>query len=123
MRKILLCTFILLMSVLGSKQVKAQLSPKSLFYRCYRHITQSYPPTDHEHIQKVVSGQLNPIDACLMVLDKAKLVSNSNKRIANVNDQEALNVLRTMQSLHHSWLTNKTFPLGGLGYLNETKDL
>lgn len=123
MKKILLSTFVIVISGLSSSVVEAQLSPKAIFHRCYKQITQSYPSTNHALINDVVAGRLDPIAACMRVFDKASLTANGNKRIGNTGDPEALNVLRTMQQLHHSWLTNKTFPLGGLGYLDITKDI
>ena len=121
MKKILLSTLVILGSGMLSQHTWAQLSPKALFVRCYKQITQSYPANNHPGMSSTTTQAA--IDACLNVLDKARFTANGNKRIGNTNDQEALNVLKTMHAVHHSWLTNKTFPLGGLGYLNETKDL
>lgn len=88
------------------------LSDKAVFYRCYRQLTQNFPKPNHPLVQQVEVGSITPAEACMQVLAKADFVTNGNNKISNVNDAEALAVLRTMQSLHYSWLMNKTLPNG-----------
>jgi hypothetical protein len=83
------------------------MSPKSLFYRCYSQITQSYLPPNHPLLSQVQSGNLNPINACLQVLSKANFTTNNNSRISNTSDLEARSVLNTFQRLHYSWFSQR----------------
>lgn len=101
---------IFISSFILSFSAYAVLSNKATFHRCYKQITQTFPTYDNALLAEVAAGTKDPITACLEVLDKARFTANGNKRIGNVNDQEAKSVLRTMQSLHHSWLHTKSLP-------------
>ena len=101
---------ILIVSFLFNLNAHAELSNKAVFHRCYKQITQTFPTYNNTLMTQVSAGTKDPIAACLEVLDKAQFTANGDKRIADVNDQEAKDVLRTMQSLHHSWLHNKSLP-------------
>ena len=86
------------------------LSNVALFQRCYRHMTQTVPDKNSGLFQEVKAGSISALDACESLLNKTNFNSNSNNRLSNPNDEEALNVLRTFNYLHYSWFANKTFP-------------
>lgn len=86
------------------------LSNVAIFQRCYRHLTQTVPNKTSALFQQVKSGSISPLNACESVLNKTSFTANSNNRLSNTNDDEALNVLRTFNYLHYSWFANKTFP-------------
>lgn len=105
-------SLILLLSLtfLSASGFAADLSNKALFFRCYKAIAQSFPASNHPLVQQVENNQIDPIDACIQVLNKAMLTANNNRRIANTGDLEARSVLRTFHNLHYSWFTNKLLP-------------
>jgi len=107
LKKIIL---ILVSIALSSSALCETLSNKAVFYRCYRQITQTFPKPNHPYVQQVVDETITPSQACINILNKALFRANSNNRISNASDKEAIAVLKTMHNLHYSWLTNKTIP-------------
>lgn len=97
----------ILISIVTQSALARPISNEALFRRCYGLITQSYPDYNHPLLNQIRQGTLEPITGCLQVFDKAK--SNSSGQISNTNDQEAREVLNSLQSLHYSWLSVKDF--------------
>lgn len=107
--------------MMSQEAISVELSNKAFFYRCYRQITQQYPNVNNPLVIQVENNQIDPVDACISVLNKALFTANSNRRIANINDEEAMAVLQTFHSLHYSWFKNKLLP--GLGNFTFTGDM
>ncbi len=103
MKKILI--FLILAAVSGI-QAKP-LSNEALFRRCYSLITQRFPGLNHPLLVSVKAGSINPITACLQVLDKAKLTGSGT--VSNTADNEARQVLNNFQSLHYGWMESRNF--------------
>ncbi len=89
-------------------QVQAQnLTEVALFARCYSHITQKSLPLNHALKAQVKAGTLTAVDACMRVLDGAKLNASGGAEGNLVSDTaEARDVLLTMNDFHRSWFPN-----------------
>lgn len=114
----LLAVFIFTIS---SYSYAKNLSNKAIFYRCYSMITQRQPDAKSSIVTQVSNGQLDPIDACMSVLNKANLTANGNTRIASTTNREAINVLTTIHQLHYGFMDKKG-PNEGVGYYRHVKD-
>lgn len=88
-------------------QIQNPLSPIALFNRCYSQITQTRPAYRGVLATQVSNNQIDPITACLQVLDKAKF--NSNGTLAQA-DSVSKSVLKTFHNLHATWFRVKDFP-------------
>lgn len=91
-----------LMPLFMSAQAQ-ELSPQSLFNRCYIQLTGLPIPLNHALMNQVKSGQIKALDACLQILNKAKLQANGE--LNNINDKEAKAVLNTFYSFHRTWFS------------------
>ncbi len=87
-----------------SNAVAEELSELSVFSRCYTHLTQRALPTTHPLRAQVKSGALKATDACLQILDSAKLRANEGTLI-NDNTESRM-VLSTMNGFHRTWFPN-----------------
>ncbi len=84
------------------------LSNIAVYNRCYGKLTNSKPlPTATQTLQ-VANGSLDPITACMNVLNKA-LLTTSGGPLANQADVEAKAVIKTMHNLHASWMQVQDF--------------
>lgn len=92
--------------VLSSAALAQNLTNVQTFRRCYAQVTQSVASDNHPLIASVTNGT-DPITACLRVLDKARFTAVDHTRIDNVDDSEAVSVLRTFHKLHTSWFEKK----------------
>jgi hypothetical protein len=101
--------YVLLIMTFFTTSVMAgsQLDAKAVFYRCYAHLTQSYLMPNDPLLAQVKNGSINPVDACMQVLNRAKFTKNDGRRIADDNDESAKRVLSTMHRLHYSWFTQR----------------
>lgn len=110
--KFLILVFSLL---LFTPHLQAQkISSMEVFYRCYSHIVGKRPVSSHPLIQAVKSGSVTPQDACLQVMEKAKLQSDG--RIRDVNDIEAVSVINNFTKLHVSFFSNRSLGDSGIRY-------
>jgi len=95
---------------LTSKVQAAELDNLQLFYRCYQHLTQTFPEANNPALLLVKNNNKNAIDACMEnVFDLAQL--GSNGLMTNPNNQIARDVISNFQNLHSSWFTHKDLQL------------
>lgn len=85
----------------------SELSPIGIFYRCYGKITQAYPTRENPLVKMIKQGQIDPVDACMQVLEKANFTQNNYTTVENVNDKESIKVLQTISQMHHSFFDRK----------------
>ncbi|WII72906.1 hypothetical protein QJS83_03350 [Bdellovibrio sp. 22V] len=96
--------FALALPSLFSLTASAQeLSPQSLFNRCYIQLTGKPVPLNHSLMNQVKSGKINALDACRTILHKGQLSASGE---VNRNDAEAKAVLNTFYSFHRTWFTS-----------------
>lgn len=104
----------------------SKLSPVALYNRCYAQITGHRPLSNDLLTQQVANNTIAPITACMQVLNKALLTTNTNTTIANTSDAESLSVLRNMHNLHSSWFLANDFTdvdAGVPNWTNGSRDL
>jgi hypothetical protein len=114
-----------LLLILGFSQMTEAraINNKALFRRCYALVTQSFPGANHALLTSVAAGQINPIDACLQVLDKAKL-STTTQTVVATGDTEARRVLNAFHALHYGWMDSRNFTTGNPEINNQsTRDM
>lgn len=118
MRKILI---LFILSAVCEVQARP-LSNDALFRRCYSLVTQRFPGLSHPLLLNVKAGRINPITACLQILDKAQLTGAGT--VSNTADTEAREVLNNFQSLHYGWMEARNFDSEQPSYDNAaTRDL
>lgn len=106
---IITLTFIFIIT--GELQAASEkLSGIPLFVRCYMHLTQTFPSKNNPYRLKVESGQMEPIAACLAILNKTSLSGNSVGVQVDSSDQEQVELLNTFHRLHYSWFSNRYYP-------------
>lgn len=112
----------LLMMLMAAVTAQArEPSNTALFRRCYGLITQSYAEPSHPLMAQVKAGTVDPITACLQVLDRAKLGTDGK---VMTNDAESRKVLNTFHSLHYSWFSVRDFDTSQPGSVRDsTRDL
>lgn len=88
-----------------------KLTPIQLYLRCYSQLTRSQAKESDQIYQRVKSGQVDPVDACMQLLERAKLNKKTSLdyTLDDVQDSVALSVLKTMHDLHRSWFLNTNF--------------
>ncbi|MBT7609064.1 MAG: hypothetical protein HN576_04870 [Bacteriovoracaceae bacterium] len=116
--------FLLILSMLFSLQVTASdLNDIAIFYRCYSQITQKFPDPQLSQIAAVKAGK-DPITACLEIFDSASFANKTHTlKAANVNDDNAKAVLKTMHTLHFSWFAMQFYPEIASQYLTNVNNI
>jgi hypothetical protein len=79
---------------------ESPLGEVALFNRCYQHLTQKRPATGHPLLVAVTAGTMTALDACMSVLDQARLGVDGKVPPGNA---DGLLVLRTLNDFHRSW--------------------
>lgn len=87
-----------------------ELNNKALYVRCYSQLTQSFPKLSSQRFQKVASGEMSAVDACVEVFSLAMLNRSGNRLNVNQGNEEAKSVLQTFHALHTSWFSTKNYP-------------
>lgn len=105
--QIVALTILLLIGVLAEAQTslsQAPLSELAIYNRCYAHLTQKDLPLKHPNIELIRAGTLKGVDACIQLLESAKLNSSGSREGFLLNDNlESRLVLRTFNDLHRTW--------------------
>lgn len=111
--------------LVGMQDAKAvPLSEVALFYRCYYQITGSRVKANDPLLSSVKNGTTTAINACLQVLNLAKLTNTPNSTLVNSTNPIAKKVLANFHRIHASWFNAKDFPvLSSAGYDLDIKDL
>jgi hypothetical protein len=88
------------------------LSPEAIVQRCYGQMVRKRMPKGHELLQRVISGQTLPVDACMEILQKGLLQDKGSGlfELADPEDDEARSVLKTFHDFHRGWLEEAEFP-------------
>lgn len=87
------------------------LSELALFNRCYANITGTRVPFNHNLRASVVAGTITAINACLQVLDSARLNSSAaggEGRLVTDSPQGRL-VLQRFNDFHRTWFPTDNF--------------
>jgi hypothetical protein len=100
-RKILGLKCIVLSTIAFSFAEAVELSPESLYYRCYAHLTRSRPPVNDTRLPLIRSGLKSYIDACMEVFDLGNLDKVSGALV--VETPESIKVLENFNRFHMSW--------------------
>lgn len=80
------------------------LKPIAVFVRCYGQITQTRPLPTNPLYLKVSQGKMDPIEACLSLLDGAALASSgATEGMLNVVSSENRATLKTFNDFHRTW--------------------
>lgn len=87
------------------------ISDLEYFDRCFFLMTKSVPAANDPSLAKLKNKTITAPNACLEVLDRARL--GSNNLIANPNDKVSKAVLRTFNDFHGSWFQSHLNPGGG----------
>lgn len=87
-----------------------ELSESAIYERCYAQLVSDRVAED-SLLNQVRSGQINGSEACVRLLDKARL--RNNGRLQSEDDLVARRVLRNINNFHASWFTNRVFEDGG----------
>ena len=98
-----------------------KLSEPEIFYRCYAHLTSKRLKRNHPLLKQIKRGTLKSEDACLLVLDKAKLQPNG--RLKNINDVESKAVLLSMTKLHTTFFNNRSLKSPSTRFASAANDL
>ncbi|MNK19499.1 hypothetical protein D3C87_377210 [compost metagenome] len=100
------------LAVVFSQNTLAQeLSPQSLFNRCYIQLTGTPVPLGHALMADVKSGKISALNACNSILRKGLLSSSGT---LSVNDKEGKAVLNNFYTFHRTWFPVNNFDsIGG----------
>lgn len=74
------------------------------------HLTQKFPARDNEYRLKVESGEMQPIEACVAILNKTSLSSATPGVQVDSSDEEQVELINTFHRLHYSWFSNRYYP-------------
>lgn len=87
------------------------LSERQIYERCSARLTRSTPIDSDPFASKVSAGKLKGTEACKQLLALGKLDTNGKIIDHNNSAKQALGekILSSMNDLHVSWMTNKTF--------------
>lgn len=85
------------------------ISNLELYVRCYQQISRMRPDLRSPDYVQVKAGQKDPIQACLQLLDLAKLsrVEGDQILLPNANDMLSRNILKTVNDLHLGFFSNR----------------
>ncbi len=83
-----------------------ELTEVALFNRCFSHITRKAPTLDNRFLLDVIENKKTGSQACIEVLNKAKLASNNT--ISNPNDKIAKDILNTFYAVHSAWFLDQS---------------
>ena len=116
---------ILAVSTLFTQEVICQtLNNVQLFARCYSQLTQMTVTANHPQMLAVRDNGKDPVTACMEIFDRTLFTVNNNTRIEDINDEEAVAVLRTMHKFHTTWFDVKDSPGAGSGAATQgTQDM
>lgn len=97
-------------SILFGNFSKAQiLTPQKLYQRCYSQLTQSPVPINDKTMSQIKSGTLNPIDACITLLEEGNLDSlGMIKKDTTVYNPVSQKILQTFHEFHRTWFAVNT---------------
>ena len=114
----------LVLSILFPMAAHAEtLSAEAIYYRCYAQLTGHRAADNDPMLAKLRAGQVKASDACMDLLDSAKLARSQNDYLKLAkNSEEGRAVLARMQELHTTFFAERTFnvpnvalaPIGGL---------
>lgn len=100
-------TALFVLALVFSINTNAQeLSPQSLFNRCYIQLTGSPVPLGHSLMEQVKSGKITALAACSQILNKAALAT-SGALVSK--DAEAKAVLNNFYTFHRTWFPTNNF--------------
>ncbi len=95
------------------------LSELALFNRCYAHLTQKALPLKHALKNQIKSGSMTALNACMQVLDSAKLIESGGSEGKLISDtNESRDVLLSLNDFHRTWFTNDHI-VKAIGYLED----
>ncbi len=114
MRLYLLCLFSVLFSLAATA---ADLKPTEVYAKCHARLSDHPVNMDSAAYKSVEAGTLDPVQACLNLLNRANFVAKAGQRVIdNANDQIALGILRNFDQFHQSWFSS-------ISSLNNATDL
>lgn len=89
---------------------KAQIiSPQKLYQRCYSQLTQSPVPINDKTMSQVKTGSLNPVDACISLLEEGNLDSlGMIKKENSLSNPVSQKILQTFHEFHRTWFAINT---------------
>lgn len=78
-----------------------------LYSKCHGILSDHPVEIDSADYKAVALGDLDPIDACENMFERARFVDRSNRReVANRNDEVAQAIVRKFNQFHSSWFSN-----------------
>lgn len=102
-----ICLWALFHSVFGLSET----SDLQIFYRCYSQLTQSYPMPNDQNLIKIEAGELDPIEACMSMLNAVEMTSTDGNIYTLKDQSQPLNIkiANTFHDLHYSWFSVRQF--------------
>jgi hypothetical protein len=80
-----------------------ELSPIALFNRCYGTIVRERLPKSHRFYHDVKSGDMDPVDACMQVLEDSQFSEQSP------DPTEKVKVIQTFSDFHRRWFQTDNY--------------
>ncbi|MCB9073573.1 MAG: hypothetical protein H6623_08120 [Bdellovibrionaceae bacterium] len=101
--------FLFLFSLFYTNHVFAfdTLPPAEIYAKCYAKISDHPVEFNTTMYQNVITGKIDPIVACMSLLNKAMFTKQQdNKRQIAANNEMTKSIVRTFHQLHLSWFSN-----------------
>lgn len=102
-------SILMILSTITVNTVYAQtnLSNTEIYAKCYAKISDMPVEMNSADYIAVAQGKLNPVTACMKLLDKAMFKAEGDKSvIANKSDVLSRSILRNFHQFHLSWFTS-----------------
>lgn len=96
-----------------SSQEGNSLSEADIYRRCYGQMVRSIPKSDDPRLLAIKSGTLSAVDACVQLLNLAKIDQSSNYQVA-VDNSIGKAIQKTFFVFHSSFFSKKDFGIGGI---------
>jgi hypothetical protein len=102
---ITLCTSLLLF--IADVSANQSMRPVEIYAKCYLRLTDQPVDVDSGSYTQVKSGQLDPVEACTALLDRATFVNQGGqRRLADPEDKVAVSLVQNFQQFHESWFSS-----------------
>ena len=92
------------MGSFGAASQAGTLSETAIYARCFGMLAQRVIPSSDPHLAQIKAGQKSGVQACISLLERAKLQTNG--MLPDPNDTIGRAVLNTFYDFHRSWFSN-----------------